>query len=256
MSKKDRFQWLKDLVDPLGPVGEFLSPSEVYKTRPGLPITASKNMRAEPTPIAFAEIEKTLAPARFVAAGDIEVPYSRERQVSPYVTERYRPVYAKTQSDDPAEILRASQQLLGWTVTQEPRSPFCDCRSALFSRDGGEFVHRKCGRRRAPLSDREVVERAMSAQLQPSDSMYDTFYPTIPGKDSAVIEGVPVTGGTRLRSRKEWREKTKGWVLWDKGVPAAREKADQDEKSKREAKVARVVEKCAQRLVSDHPGDL
>jgi len=96
----------------------------------------------------------------------------------------------------------------------------------------------------------------MTVQMQPSDAFYDTYYPTIPGSDVGVVDGVRVKGGTHIRSRREYNQKTKGWVHWDRGTPAAVNKALKEEKAKRESNVARIVEERAHRLVSDRPGDL
>ena len=221
-----------------------------------MPIAVSQNQRVEPIPVSFEEVAKACAPERFVDATHV-VPKSRVRQVSPYIEEHYKPVYATAKgSNDLAEIVRAGQTLIGWVITQRPRSPFCDCQKARFGKEDGQMVHRECGRRRAPLSDQEVVERALSAQVQASDEFYRGFYETIPGTASAIIDGVPVTGGTLISSRKDYNEKTKGFVHWDKGTHREVERAKKEQNDKRKADTAKAVERLTHKIVSDRPSEI
>ena len=234
---------LRRVFDPRGPAADILSTDSFFKERAGLPYSVGHRQRAELAPLSVEQIERACAPERYAVAGEIDVPYSRERVVSPYIIERYKPVMA-------------GMQIVGWRVVQEPRSQFCDCLHARWSKEGGEMVHTACGRRRAPLTDAEIVEKVMTVQMQPSDAFYDGYYETIPGKDRGVVEGVEVVGGTRIRSRRDYQQKTKGWVHWDRGTPAAVEKALAEEKRKCSAHLDRVIEERAHRLVSDRPGDL
>jgi hypothetical protein len=235
--------WLRKLASPEGPIGEWLSPSDVYKTRAGLPITASRNQRAEMPQLPAAQVERACAPERYYAKGEIDVPFSRERVVSPYIIERYKPVMA-------------GMEITGWRVVQEPRSQFCDCTTARFAKEGGEMVHAACGRRREPLSDAEFMEKALTIQKAPDDAIYDQYAITIKGNDTAIVDGMKVTGGTQVRSRRHHRDVTRGMVFWDKGTPKCVEKALADENSKRKADTARAIERKTHRLISDHPGDI
>jgi hypothetical protein len=240
---KKASEFFRKFLDPTGPIGEVVSPSDVFKSHAGLPYQVGLRQRAELAPLSFEQVQRACAPERYYAKGEIEVPLSRERVVSPYILERYSPVMA-------------GMEIVGYRVIQEPRSQFCDCLSARWSREGGTMVHVQCGRRRAPISDEQIIEKALSIQMQPSDAFYDQYYVTIPGNDKGVVDGMEVKGGTRISSRREYNERTKGWVHWDKGTPAAVDKAVKEEKEQRKANVARVVEERAHRLVSDRPGDL
>jgi hypothetical protein len=238
--------WLRKLADPRGPIGEVASPFDIYKSGRGLPFSVGHRQRAELAPIPFEEVQRACAPEKFYKKGEIEVPYSRERVVSPYITERYSPVME-------------GMEIVAWRVTQEPRSQTCDCRTARFTKEAdGTKVHQKCGRRRAPLSDEEVIEKALSAQVQASDGFYDGYYITVPGKDRDIMDGMEVTGGTYIRSRRDYDQKvTKaGFVHWDKGTPGCVEKAHAEANAKRKADTARAIERKTHRLISDHPGDL
>ena len=236
--------WLRKLADPRGPLGEVASPFDIYKSGRGLPFSVGHRQRAELAPIPIEEVQRACAPEKFYKKGEIEVPYSRERVVSPYITERYSPVME-------------GMEIVAWRVTQEPRSQTCDCRTARFTKEAdGTKVHQKCGRRRAPLSDEEVIEKALSAQVQASDGFYSQYAVSIPGNDSAVIDGMTVKGGTWVRSRKHHRQLTKGMVFWDKGTPKCVEKALSEENAKRKKATAIAIERKTHRLVSDHPGDI
>lgn len=227
------------LVDPRGPLGEVLSPSEVYKERIGLPVSAPHVMRDG----GFRQTTIALAPQRVIAAEEVKVPYSRVRQVSRYVEEHYAPVYDVPQFSGLAEAMRANTTVVAWTVTQVARSPHCDCAKARLNMEAGTLVHKACGRARRRVSDEEFAEHLARLQFIPSDDFYNTDYPTIPGKDPIVVDGKVLRGepvyrdgkmvhdgiirqSTRMtRGRREWREKTKGMVLWDKGVVKERQKA-------------------------------
>lgn len=193
---------LKKLVDPAGPLGAVVSPADVYKERAGLPVSSPHRVRvALEAPPAAAH---ALAAPRFVAAAEAtDVPRDRVRQVSAFVEEVWRPEYAKTRSTDMAEILRASQTLVGWQVTQ---------RVSASSR------HR--------LTAEQFAEVLQSAQIQASDSFYAGYYETIPGNDAIEIDGKMLTGGTRVTSRTQYNAVTKGMVHWDRGFLEQRKAAE------------------------------
>lgn len=234
---------LRRLFDPRGPAAPILSTDSFFKDRSGLPYSVGLRQRAELAPVAAEQVAKACAPERYYAKGEIQVPYSRERVLSPYILERYVPVLQ-------------GMEIIGWRVLQEPRSQFCDCRHARWSKEGGEFVHSACGRRRAPLTDAEIVEKVQHIQMAPSEAIYEQYAITIPGNDRAVLDGIPVKGGTWIRGRKHHRELTKDMVFWDKGTPREVEKAQAEQAAKRRARLARDVEEKTHRLVSDRPGDL
>jgi hypothetical protein len=216
---------LKKLIDPAGPVGQWLSPSEVYKDRLGLPISSPHTIRA--VLAAPADVERTFAPSRFVSLQDAaDVPKSRIRQIDAYTEEFWKPVYAKTASTDVAEILRISQQHVGWTVTQQQTKAS-----------------------RARPSAEEVIEIAQSCQIQASDEIYNGYFETIPGNDPIWIDGKKLTGGTRITGgRREYREKTKGFIHWDAGYVKERNAAlaELDSRPARNAKanLERVAGEC------------
>jgi hypothetical protein len=234
---------LRKAVDPRGPASNVITTDSFFKDRAGLPFEVGLRQRAELRQLPASEIEKALAPERYYAKGEIDVPYSRERVVTPYILERYLPVME-------------GMTIVGWRVVQEARSQFCDCRHAVWEKEGDQRVHLACGRRRAPLTDAEVIEKALTVQMQPSDAYFEGYAISIPGKDTAVLDGQVVTGGTYVQSRKHHRTLTKDFVFWDKGTPREVDRAMAEQKKKREAKLARDVERKAHRLVSDHPGDI
>ena len=93
------------------------------------------------------------------------------------------------------EILRASERLVGWNVTQ-----------------------RIAASAKARMTAEQYAEVLQTAQIQASDALYNQYYETIPGNDPIEIDGMVVTGGTRITGgRREYREKTKGFVHWDAG---------------------------------------
>jgi hypothetical protein len=212
---------LKKLVDPLGPLGEVVSPSEVYKTRLGLPTQSPHVARARME--APADVERALALPRFVALGDAHnVPANRVSQVGAYIEEVWAPVYRRTESADLVEILLASQEQIGWQVTQRESN---DSRLARKARQNAE----------------EFVEVLQSAQIQATDEFYNGILETVAGNDPIILDGEILRGeatyetnedgsrgkmihdgivrGTMIRGgRKEYNDRTKGYVHWDKGA--------------------------------------
>ena len=190
------------VIYPQGPIGQWLSPSEVYKDRLGLPVSSPHTIRA--TVQAPGDIERAFAPARFVSMEDaIDVPKGRVRHVSAYIEERWSPVYASTTSTDMFEIIKASQTQIGWTVTQQQTQAS-----------------------KARPSAEQFIEIAQSCHIQASDEYLNGYYETIPGNDPLVIDGKTVTGGTRITGgRREYREKTQGMIHWDAGFVKERERA-------------------------------
>jgi hypothetical protein len=216
------FDTLKKLVDPLGPVGQWLSPSEVYKDRLGLPIQSPHTMRAMLQ--APADIERALAPSRFVAIADaVDVPKSRTRQVSAFIEEHWSPVYASTTSTDMFEILKASKTQVGWRVTQQQTASS-----------------------RARMTDAQFIEQAQTLQFQTSDEIYNGYFETIRGNDPIEIDGKILTGGTRITGgRAEYRAKTKDYVHWDKGFIEKRQAALAEEASRPVRNVKANLERVA-----------
>lgn len=212
---------LRRLVDPAGPIGEVASPSEVFKTRLGLPTSAPHQLRVAIE--APAHAQHALAAPRFVAAAEaVDVPRDRVRQVSAFVEEVWAPQYQTTRSTDIAEILRASETLVGWKVTQRVAS---------------SARHR--------LTAEEFQEVIQSAQIQATDEFYCDYYPTIPGSDTIVIDGKAVTGGTRITSRTHYREATKGFAHWDKGFLRERAAAEAEMASRPVRNVRANLERVA-----------
>ena len=202
-------RWLETLrkaVDPAGPLGAVLSPSDVYKERAGLPITSPHRQRVALEAPGHAQEAVAVAPARFVAAADaVDVPSDRVRQVSAFVEEVWAPEYAKTDSTDMLEILRASETLVGWNVTQ-----------------------RLAASAKARMTAEQYAEVLQTAQIQASDAIYDQYFETIVGNDPIEIDGKIFTGGTRIGSRNHYREATKDYIHWDAGYMAERQKAQAD----------------------------
>ncbi len=264
---------LKAVLDPRGPLGEVLSPSDVFKSRAGLPVEAPHTVRDANFVPATTFV---LAPAKFVAAADMaEVPYSRMRLVSRYVEEHYAPVYDTPRWSGMAEAIRAQTTVVGWNVTQRVRSPHCDCLQATLEMEHGKLVHRACGRARAHKTDEEFVEHIQRLQFTPADDMYNTYYPTIPGNDPVIMEDGKVLkgesvykdgkcvhdgtirGGTQMKhGRREWKEKTKNMVLWDKGVIKEREKAYAASQKKWLDDVRPMVVKANKQMLPNKIGEL
>lgn len=243
-------EFLKGLIDPDGPIGEFFSPSDVYKSRVGLPIEAPHNQRVQLE--TSAAVERALAPERFVAAAEANPPKERVRVLSAFIEEEWSPVYATQKTETNIEAIFANaNRLVGWKVVQRARNPYCDCTSARFSRNAdGEFRHEQCGRARKHLSDEEFCEIVDQVKIQASDEFYNGLYETIPGgtepvrdlETGEILRGQPVYDaegklvhdgiirGTYIRGgRAEWKQKTKGMVLWDEGVVRERAKAYAEE---------------------------
>lgn len=203
------------------------SPSVVYKERQGLPVSTPHVQRARLEDRGPVDAALAVQPAQFVAAADaIDVPISRERQVSAFVKERWAPVYLKTDSTDLATILKASQTLVGWNVTQ----------------------HSVKEQRR--LSAEDFMEVCQTAQIQASDSFYIGYAETIPGNDPVIIDGeailtrdgTPLTGGTMIKGRQHYNQVTKGFTHWDKGGWEKREQMLAEEASRPVRNVRRAME--------------
>ncbi len=228
-------------MDPVGPIGEVLSPSEVYKTRLGLPISSPHTLRAAIA--APGDIERALAPARGVSGEEAgEVPKSRVRQVSAFVEEVYAPVYAVPATNDLMALAQAAQHpaLTGWKITQ-----------------------RQSASSKARLSAEQFMEVAQNCQIQASDEFYNGPLITVPGNDVMVIDGEVLRGtptydasgkmthdgivrGTMItRGRTEYNERTKGWAHWDKGFVKQREAALAEEASRPVRNVRRNLERVA-----------
>ena len=131
-----------------------------------------------------AVLESALARPRVVVHGTEPVPYSRTRAISKYIEERWEPVHAVLKDDSPPSLLAAISQgqapIEAWKVTQHvviPKRGF------------------------AQMSPDEIREHVLSLQQAPSDAYLNGVYPTLKGRR--------ITGG-----RREYREATKGMVLW------------------------------------------
>jgi hypothetical protein len=195
---------LRKVLDPRGPAADVLTTDSAWKERVGLPISAPHRQRVELAAPAHAEAALAVASPRFVAASETpDVPRDRVRQVSAFIEECWSPVYATTRSTDMAEILRASETLVGWNVRQ-----------------------RLAASARAKMTAEQFAEVIATAQIQATDDFLVGYYETIVGNDSIVIDGKKVTGGTYIRSRNHYREATKNYVHWDKGVLEERRKAE------------------------------
>lgn len=172
-----------------------------------------------------------IAPARFVPAAEaIDVPRARTRQVSAYIEEVWAPVYGTTDSTDMLEILRASERLVGWNVTQ-----------------------RIAASAKARMTAEQYAEVLQSAQFQVADEFYNQYYETIVGNDPIEIDGKIVTGGTRITGgRREYREKTKGYVHWDAGYVKERNAALAELDSRPRRNVRRALEAHAGEVLPMH----
>ena len=248
MSLIESLRKVKAMLDPRGPIGEVLSPADVFKERAGLPIAAPHVARvADFKPVDPA----TLRSRYYVAAADVgDIPKSRMRVATQYVEEHFTPVYDTARFSGMAEAIRANTTVIGWWVEERARTPYCDCMQAHLEMQDGKLVHAACGRARAHIDDAEFVEHIQRLQFAPSDDFYNTYYPTIPGNDPVIIDGKvlkgapkydergrvvhdgTIRGGTQMRGgRAEYRHRTKGMALWDKGFVkerAAAYKASQD----------------------------
>lgn len=205
---------VRKILDPRGPLGEVVSPNVTFKERQGLPIQSPHSQRVD---VAHNQHVPpgTVVTRRFVGMNEESAPPGLERTVGNYLFEKWRPVYAKADSDDVLAILSSSQTQVGWSVTQEVRSVHCDCTHAKFGRNG---IHEKCGRARRSLSDEEFIEQVQQQQIAPQDQYLNGYYETIRGNDPLYFEGRVLTGGTRISGgRAEYNAKTKNMVHWDQG---------------------------------------
>jgi len=262
---------LAALVDPRGPLGEVLSPADVFKERAGLPVSTPHVARDS----GFTQTEIALAPTYFVAAQNVDVPKSRVRQVSRYVDEHFSPVYDTANTSNFAEAIRASKTLVGWHVTQKARSPHCDCLQATLELEGGTLVHRACGRARKRVDDADFAEHILSLSIAPSDEFYNMYYPTIPGndpviqQDGSVLKGEAVykngkmvhdgtiRGGTMIRGgRRQYRSLTKTMVHWDKGHIKERARAYEEHQKGLLKRVRPMVEKANKERLPRNLGNL
>jgi len=226
MRLRDLRAFFGKLVDPTLPIGEIVSPSDIFKTRQGLPThVARANLPPPP------HLEAALAAPRFVAMNEAtDVPRDRVRQVSVYVEEHWAPVMRSTASTDLVQILLASQEQIGWQVTQ-----------------------RKSQQARRYQSAEDFQQVLQTAQIQASDEFYVGYAETIPGNDPVILDGellrardgTVIRGGTQIRGRKHYRQTTKDMVLWDKGFMAQREAALAEEASRPVRNVKRAMEAVA-----------
>lgn len=186
------------------------------------------------------------------------------RQVSAFIQEVWEPVYGTTDSTNFNDIVLASQKLIGWNVRQERRSAYCDCTKATFSREAdGEFIHRACGRARKHLTAQEFEQVLASMQVQPTDDFYNQLIETVPGNDPVIFEGKLLRGepvydaqgrmvhdgivrGTMITNgRKEYNQRTKGYIHWDSGFLEKRKEALAEEASRPIRNVRRAMEAVA-----------
>ena len=219
----------------------------MFKERQGVPITSPHTTRV----ILHApkeHVERSIAAPRFVGIEE-SAPPNRVRQVSAYVEEHWSPVFRGTESRDLVEILLASQDQIGWQVTQ---------RESEQSRLA----------RRAHQNAEEFVEVLQSTQIQASDEFYVGYYETIPGNDPVILDGEIlrgeatyetnpdgsqgrmthdgiVRGGTMFYGRKHYNSATKGFVQWDKGAMEAREMAQAEMASRPKRNVRQAMEAIA-----------
>lgn len=234
---------LKRALDPRGPIGDVVSPSIVFKERQGVPVTSPHTTRAIPH-APKEHVERSIAAPRFASIEE-SAPPNRVRQVSAYVEEHWSPVFRGTESVDLVAILLASQDQIGWTVTQ---------RESEQSRLA----------RRAHQNAEEFVAVLQSCQIQASDEWANGYYETIPGNDPVILDGQIlrgeatydengkmthdgiVRGGTMITGgRRQYREATKGMAHWDKGFMAEREAAQAEMDSRPVRNVRRAMEAIA-----------
>jgi hypothetical protein len=238
-------QALRKLIDPVGPLGGILSPSEVYKERLGLPIAAPHTQRVAHThaPDA-AEYAARAVPARIEPA-DAVPPKGLLRQVSQYMEERWDPIYAPPASFKIEDMIRAANTRVGWRVTQQVRAQYCSCDKAKFTLVDGKLTHERCGREAIPkaATDEEVVEAVQSLAITAADDSYNVFMPTVPGNDAIMTPYGLAKGGTQIRNgRREYREKTAGYAHWDSGTMKERERAQHQAKVAMQQKLEQHVE--------------
>jgi hypothetical protein len=223
--------FLEKMLDPRGPLGAVISPSDVFKERSGLPIDAPHTMRlqAQKAPD-FAE--HALAPERVESTTAI-VPNGRIRMVSAYVEERWSPIYAQpTSITEAIRAVNTANNIVGWRVSQFVRADVCDCPGAKFENDHGKVAHVACGRAAPSKCDADdYIENIASLSIPAADDSYNVFMPTVPGQDSIATPFGIAKGGTRItQGRREYREKTAGFAHWDSGTMTERARAQHGKK--------------------------
>jgi hypothetical protein len=244
----------KRLLDPNGPIGQWLSPSEVYKDRAGLPIASPHSLRVDSHTAVPGEIARAVQVKRYVAFGEEVPPSGRTRLVGRYIIEDWSPVYATTDSENILDAITASQTQVGWNVTQRVRNPYCDCTHARFSSDG---THSVCGRARRSMDDAEYIEHVQSLTVAHSDEYLNGFYETIKGKDTIMTTAGPATGGHRITGgRAEYRRLTRNMIHWDKGYIVERARYEADDKQKKKDSVRVKAEIVSKRSLPRKLGEL
>lgn len=107
--------------------------------------------------------------------------------------------------------------------------------------------------------------------MQASDAFYDGIYETIPGNDPIILDGQILRGeatydengkmthdgivrGTMItKGRREYNERTKGFIHWDKAFAAQREAAQAEYASRPVRNVRRALEACQGELPMHRP---
>lgn len=169
-----------------------------------------------------------------------DVPKDRVRSVNAFIEEHYAPVYAKIDSTDLSVIFATRPEIVGWRVTQRVK---------------------KMARARAPMTAEQFAEHIQSLQIQPTDDHYNVYMETLPGNDPVILDGKVLTaadgtvirGGTQIKhGRREYRDKTKNVIHWDKGYVAQREAALAEEASRPVRNVQRALEATAGAVLPMH----
>jgi hypothetical protein len=211
-------EFLRRFLNPLGPIGEWLSPTVVYKTRQGLPIQAPRAIYAQ-APQTTVDLKKTVQGVERIMPADADVPYSRVRAISAFVEEHWQPILEPCKSTDLATLLQAAQHptIIGWKVTLHAR---------------------KEAQAKAPMSAEEFVEHVQSLSIpKMADEDFNVYLDMLPGNDPCIVDGevlrgTPtfdsngkmthdgvIRGGTQIRGgRRDYRAKTKNAIFWDKGA--------------------------------------
>jgi hypothetical protein len=258
---------LREAIDPHGPLGEILSPSDVFKQRGALKTGAAIVMRAQQGVVEQHRhgVEATLAAPRFVTFGTEDAPKNRIRVLSPSVEEHWEAVPEKIPFGDPIPM---TVPIAGFRVTQHVREQHCTCDGAKFEQRSDGLIHVRCGRPAKSRVQGEIAEHIMALQIAPEeDALYCGYYPGIKGNDPlhhdptktgmaawqggdivrakyepargdgvwrATNDGTPIRGGTEIRGgRREYREKTKGYYHWDSGTQAHLDRIDAGKKAER-----------------------
>ena len=145
---------------------------------------------------------------------------------------------------DLVEIILASQDQIGWQVTQRESE---QSRLARKARQNAE----------------DFIEITQSVQIQANDDWAMGLIMTVPGNDKIIIDGQvlkgeasyyrnpdgsrgamyhdgTVTGTVITKGRREYNARTKGWAAWDKGFVERRERdqAEMDSRPIRNVKAA------------------